>query len=160
MALFNFGKKKKPVPAPKEEKPAYRKLWTKEFTQSSTFRGYRKIKLSRYWADEVDQTINTLKKAKYDFKGRTIRLENVQSTNQYNKHKVVKVYIDDMLIGSVFSSDEQYYPMLTEYKYDKVHVRIEDSAPNDFFEGVVTAKAYLFVHYPGEAPIKISVTTE
>lgn len=156
MALFNLGKKKTTT-ALKTEKSKYKQLWSKEFTQSSSFKGFRRIRLSRYWSDEIDKTIDTLKRAKYDLKGRTIRLDHVESTGPNYKHREVKVYIDNMLIGSVFESDEIHYPMLTQYEYDKAHIRIEDSVPDQFFENVVTAKAYLFVHYPDKAPIKIKV---
>lgn len=154
-----FFKKKKtaPAPAPKQAKPKIKLIWSKELIQAPSFRGFRRIKLSRYRYRAVDKTIDTLKRAKYDLKGRTIRLDLVESTEQYNEYKEIRVYIDDMLIGSVFESDNVHYPMLTEYEFDKAHIRIEDSCPDEFIENVVTAKAYLFVHYVGEEPVKITV---
>lgn len=163
MALFNFGKKKtEPAPAPKQPKPGIKKIWSKEFPQAPSFRGFRRIRLSRYRSDAVDKTIGTLKRAKYDLKDRVVRLDLVEGKepNSVNPYKEIRVYIDDMLIGSVFESDENQFPMLTEYEYDKVHVRIEDSCPDEFIENVVTAKAFLFVHYPAEAPVKVSTRVE
>ena len=160
MALF-FGKKKKTAPAaPRQPKPTLKLIWSKEFAQSPSFRGFRRVKLSRYRHEAIDETIDTLKRAKYDLKGKTVRLDLLQSVEQFNEFREVRVYIDDMLIGSVFESDAKHFPMLTEYDYDKVHVRIEDSAPDEFFENVVTAKAFLFVHYPGNDPVTADVTVK
>lgn len=153
-----FGKKKKKTaPQPKQSNPVPILVWSKAFTQSGTFKGYRKIRLSRYRSDEVDATINGLKKIKYDLKGRTIRLDLMESVDPYNRYKEIKVFVDGYLIGSVFNSDESSFSMLTDYDYDKVHLRVEDSAPDQFYENIVTAKAFLFVHYPAEAPIKVTV---
>ncbi len=157
MSLFGKKKKPAPVPAPKQTQPKIKLIWSKEFPQAPSFRGFRRIKLSRYRYRAVDKTIDTLKRAKYDLKGRTIRLDLVESYEQYNEYKEVRVYIDDMLIGSVFESDNVHYPMLMEYEYDKACIRIEDSCPDEFIENVVTAKAYLFVHYAGEEPVKVTV---
>lgn len=153
-----FGKKKKKdAPISKQARPMAKKLWSKEFTQSSTFKGYRRIKLSRFRSDEVDATINGLKRIKYDLKGRTIRLDLYESTERFNEYKEIRVYIDGYLIGSVFNSDETQFSMLTDYEYDKVHLRVEDSAPDQFYDNIVTARAYLFVHYPAVAPVKITI---
>ena len=157
MSLFGKKKKPAPAPAPKQSKPKLKKLWSKEYVQASSFRGFRRIKLSRYRSADVDRTIDTLKRAKYDLKGRAIRLDLVESTEAHNEYKEIRVYVDDMLIGSVFESDHSQFPMLTEYEIDKACVRIEDSCPDEFIENVVTAKAFLFVHYPAEEPVKIVV---
>lgn len=159
MSLFGKKKKTAPAPAPKQAKPKIKLIWSKEFIQAPSFRGFRRIKLSRYRHEAIDETIDTLKRAKYDLKGRTVRLDLIEGTETYSAkaYREVRVYIDDMLIGSVFESDHTHYPMLTEYDFDKVHIRIEDSCPDEFIENVVTAKAYLFVHYVGEEPVKITV---
>ena len=151
-----FGKKKKAVKPAPSPKPQTKMLWSHTYPQSSTFRGYRRVKMSTYPKDEVFATIDELKRQKYRLKDRTIRLDHVES----DEYKVVNVYIDNMLIGSVFNNNEEAYSMLTDYDIDKAHIRIEDSAPDEFYEYVVTAKAFLFVHYPNEAPIKITTTVE
>ena len=153
-----FGKKKKQTaPQPKRSAPSPRLVWSRSFTQSGTFKGYRRIRLSRYRSEEVDATIDGLKRIGYDIKGRTIRLDLYESVDPYNKYKEIRVYVDGYLIGSVFDSDGQQFSMLTDYEYDKVHLRVEDSSPDKSYEHIVTAKAYLFVHYPAVAPVKITV---
>ena len=158
MALFNIGKKKKPAPKPKQAKPATKLLWSKTFPQSGSFKGFRRIRLGRYYED-IDASLQELKKSRYNMKGRTIRLDNIASTDPYNKYKVIKVYVDDKLIGNVFESDAQQYSMLTDYEYDKAHVRVEDTALDVDFDtsGIVTTKVYLFLHYPKIEPIKVTI---
>jgi len=157
-----FGKKKKKSKSTKaaEPKPTRKLLWSKTYTQSSSFKGYRKIMLSRYYSDSVDATISKLKKKKYDLAGSKIKLENIKSLDKYNNYQVVNVYINGMLIGSVFNSDKQGYEKLTKNKIDKVHLLIEDSAPDFESPYVVTAKAYLLVHFADDDPLTIDVSVE
>lgn len=153
-----FGKKKKKKTAPPAPKPKkIEKLMSLTYTQSDSFRGFRKVRLSGYYRDEIQTSLNALKEQGYDLKGCKVRLDRIRSNEQYNEYEVIKVYVSGKLIGSVFNSDEQAFSMLTDYEIDKVHVRIEDSCPDEIFENVVTARAYLFVHYPADAPIKITV---
>lgn len=157
--MLFLGKKKKKTSA-KSAKPKRETLWSLTYTQSSSFKGFRKIRLSRYYDEAVDKTIYKLKKQSYNMDNRKIRLECIQSNEQYNKYKVIQVYVDNMLIGSVFNSDKEIFSMLTDYEIDKVHVRIEDSCPDEFIDNVVTARAYLMVHYPADAPLKIDTIVE
>lgn len=146
MALFNFGKKKQePAPAPKVESEV---LWSKTFTQSDSFRGYRRIRLSRYFHEEIDKNIVYFRDRDYDLKGRTIQLTCTRFDGTRKDGCRIDVRADAKLLGTVWQSDEQQWPMLTEYDFDKVHVRIED------------AKVHLFVHYPAEAPVKVSTRVE
>lgn len=146
MALFGFGKKKAPGPAP-QPKVETKLLWSKTFPQSGTFRGYRRIKLSTYNREGVSDTLAYFKENGNNFKGRTIRLDHVMATDVYTDGPAyfINVYVDNMPIGSVFGTNEEKYPMLTEYEYDKAHIRVEDGS------------VYLFVHYPGASPIKVTV---
>lgn len=145
---------KKPAPAQDE---APKVIWTKTFTQLGTFRGYRRIRPSRYPHAVIDETVAVLEESEYNMKGREIRLDLIESKEKYNEYKVVKIFVDGMLIGSVFNSDEVQFPMLTEYEYDKVYLRIEDTWPGCTDPRIVHTKVYLFVHYPGVAPLKVEV---
>lgn len=146
MALFGIGKKKA-APAPKSEPEV---LWTKKFTQSGTFRGYRRVQLSTFKREGVSETLAYFKERNNDFKGRTIRLDHIMVPDIFTDGPayMVEVYVDDMHIGTVFGTNEHRYPMLTEYEFDKVHIKVEDGT------------VYLFVHYPAEAPIKVSTRVE
>lgn len=155
-----FMKKKKPAaPKPKQTQPKVKVIWSKEFVQSPSFRGFRKIVLNRYRHEAVDETINKMKRAKYDISNSTIRLDLVEAQESYSTktYQEVRIYIDGMFIGSVFKSDNVQFPMLTEYEFDKVHIRIEDSSPDEIIENVVTARAFLFVHYIGTEPVKVTI---
>ena len=44
--------------------------------------------------------------------------------------------------------------MLFDYEYDKVHLKVDESYHAD--GTVMGTNIYLFVHYPGEEPIKVS----
>jgi hypothetical protein len=141
MALFK--RKKKPVPAPQKQPKV---LWSRSYPQSGTFRGYRRIRLSRYFHEQIDKTIAFYKKHGYDFKGRTIQLTCTRFDANRPDGCRIDVYADGKLLGSVWQSDGEQWKLLTENEIDKAHVRIEDKAPDVESEYIVTAKAYLFVH--------------
>ena len=119
-------------------------IWRKTFRQSNTFRGYRRVRLTIYCESGVDETMKALAASGYNLSGSLIQIDHIHVYNQYNSYKFVDVYIDGMRIGCVYSSNSEYYPMLTEYDFDKVFVLVE----SDY--------VYLFVHYPGISPIKSS----
>lgn len=137
----------------RKQKPAQRpvtitsKLFLKEFTQSGTFKGYRRAKLTTYNVDHVQETLAYFAQKGYDFKGCKITLEGLAIEGIFadGLMRVVNVFVDDMLIGCVYDNPgSDRYSMLTEYEYDKVYLLVENS------------EVYLFVHYPGVAPLKVS----
>ena len=133
--------------------PDVKLLWRKTFPQASTFRGFRKVYLSRYNHEKVDKAVEYFYKlGENSIDGRTIRLDHVQSKDKHNRFKAVNIYVDDIYIGCVFNSDKERYPMLTEYEYDKVYVLIEETPYGPHRE--------FFVHYPGVAPLKTETRTE
>lgn len=145
MALFNFGKKKsKAAPANKQ---APEILWSKSYTQSGTFKGYRRIKLSRYFHEVIDENLAFFEQQGYDMKGRTIQLTCLRFDKERSDGCSINVYVDDMLVGSVWQSDERSWQMLTENKIDKAHVRIEDTWPGCTDPRIVHTNVFLFVHY-------------
>lgn len=125
-------------------------IWKKEFPQSGTFRGYRRIKLTTYKEELVSETLAHFRRKGNDFKGSTITLENIAVKDVFVDRlmKVVNVYADGFRIGCVYDGSDDRYSMLTEYEYDKVHLKVE----ND--------DVFLFVHYPVTAPLKTSYRTE
>ena len=142
MALF----KRKQKPAQKPVKITH-KLFLKEFTQSGTFRGYRRVKLTTYGIDQVQETLAHFAQSGYDFKGCTITLEGLAVEGVFVDElmRVVNVFVNDQLIGCVYDSPgSDQYSMLTEYEFDKAHLLVENGT------------VYLFVHYPGAAPLKVS----
>lgn len=170
MALINKIKKEakkqvkkavKEAVAPKTPAPAQdeapKVIWTKTFTQSGTFRGYRRIRPSRYFHEKIDKSIAYFEKSDYSMKGRTIQLTCLQ----FDKHRpdghCIDIFADGLLLGTVWQSDEEQWSMLTEYEYDKVYLKIEDTWPGCTDPRIVHTKVYLFAHYPGVAPLKVEV---
>lgn len=153
MALL-FGKKKKKAPAPSKGPEV---LWQKKFTQSGSFKGYRRIRLSRYYHEEIDKSVSYFEKRNYDLTGRTIQLICTRFDKKRKDGSRIDVRVDGKLLGTVWASDEEQWPMLTQYDYDKAYVRIEDTWLGCTDPTIVHTKVYLFVHYPDEAPIKITV---
>ena len=150
-----FSKKKKKSPAPKKETGV---LWQKEFIQSESYKGYRKIKLSRYYHEQIDKSMAYFVKHNYDMNGRAIKLTCTRFDKDRPDGCRIDVRVAGKLIGTVWQSDEQQWPMLTEYDFDAVYVRIDDTWPDCPPDShVVHTKAYLFVHYSTDAPIKITV---
>lgn len=143
MALFN--RKKKPT-APKKQQKQPEVLWSRSYPQSGSFRGYRRVRLSRYFHEQIDKTIAFYKKHGYDFKDRTIQLTCTRFDATRPDGCRIDVYADAKLLGSVWQSEDEQWKLLTEHEIDKVHVRIEDKAPDIQSEYIVTAKAFLFIH--------------
>ena len=115
MALF----RKKQIRSPEV-------LWSVSFTQSKTFKGYRRIRLTRYDRTQIEQNISLLK----DPAGRTIELQCVRLEDGH----CVNVYVDALLVGTVYEHDSEQWSLVAGHRYDSAHVR---------FDGSV---AYLFLH--------------
>ena len=155
MALL-FGKKKKKKAPIQNKGPEV--LWQKRFTQSGTYKGYRKIKLSRYYHEEIDKSMAYFAKRDYDMAGRTVQLICTRFDKMRKDGSRIDVRVDGKLLGTVWQSNDEQWSMLTEYAFDKVYVRVDDTWPDCPPDSpIVHTAAYLFVHYPDEAPIKITV---
>ena len=155
MSLLFGKKKKKKAPAPSKGPEV---LWQKEFTQSGTYKGYRRIRLSRYYHEEIDKSMAYFAKRDYDMTGRTVQLICTRFDKSRKDGRRIDVRVDGKLLGTVWQSDEEQWPMLAQYDFDKVYVRVDDTWPDCPPDSpIVHTKAYLFVHYPDEAPIKITV---
>ncbi len=128
MALFGFGKKKQPDPAPKQEHETI-VLWTKEFIQANSFRGFKRIRLTTYGEKGVADTLDYFEKQGNKFKDRVIRPEHIRVKGVFEDGDllVVNVYVDNMRIGCVYAPKD-YYKMLTENEYNKAHIRIDGDA--------------------------------
>jgi hypothetical protein len=111
-------------------------LWTKTFPQSGSFKGFRRIKLTTYGEDLVQDTLAYFAQNGYNFKGCTIKLESLSITGTFTDRllRVVNVFVDGKRIGCVYDNDAQRYALLANSEYDKVHLRVEDG------------EVYLFVH--------------
>lgn len=148
MALFNFGKKKSAPASKPEPKSVPEILWTKSFTQSGTFKGYRRINLSRYFHEEVDKSIGYFEKQGYNLKGSTVQLTCIRFDKGRDDGCRVDIYVNEKLLGTIWQSDQQAWSMLTENEIDKVHVRIEDTMPGCTDPNIVHTRVYLFIHSP------------
>ena len=118
MALFNFGKKKAPAPQQNKVEPVL--LWSKTFTQSNSFKGYRRISLSTYNREGVSDTLSYFHDLGNNFKGRTIRLDNIRIPEVFTDGDafMINVYVDNKPIGTVFGTNEQKFP-----DADRVRIR-------------------------------------
>ena len=130
MALF----RRKQKTAPANNEPVV--LWNKTFTQSGSFRGFRRIKLTTYGEDLVQDTLAYFAQSGYNFKGCTIKLESLSITGTFTDRllRVVNVFVDGKRIGCVYDNGTSQYDLLANSEYDKVHLRVEDG------------EVYLFVH--------------
>lgn len=130
MALF----RRKQKTAPAKNEPVV--LWNKTFTQSGSFKGFRRIKLTTYGEDLVQDTLAYFAQSRYNFKGCTIKLESLSITGTFTDRllRVVNVFVDGKRIGCVYDNGTSQYDLLANSEYDKVHLRVEDG------------EVYLFVH--------------
>lgn len=120
-------------------------LWRKSFRQSGSFKGYRRVRLTIYKEDGVDETLRRFASSGCDFTGCSIRLDHVHVYGRSSDYKYVDVYVDDMRIGCIYSSNAKFYPLLTEYDYDKAFIKVEDDS------------VYLFIRYTETPPDKSNV---
>ena len=117
------------------------------------FRG--RIKLSASHVDNYDQTLSYFRERDFDFKGSEILLECIKIESGSDVFYRINVYVDGRMIGRVSEASDESISMLTDYEYDKAHVKVEEFYHKD--GTVMGSNVYLFVHYPGVAPVKISV---
>lgn len=129
----------------------------REFKQSGTFKGYRRYKLTTYQEPGVAAGIDHFRvmgKRPFDIqRGLNVKLvfrevSGVLST----PYTVMEVYVDGFKVGVLYNSHSNYAVLLSE-PFDKVYVLIEETVR----DGV---EVYLFAHYPGGAPVKVSTYVE
>lgn len=105
-------------------------LWNKTFTQSKSFKGFRRQQLTTYKEPGVEDTLSAWAKKDYNFAGATIQLQCMQLESS----QVINVYVDGQRIGCRYSS-HAFYADLAGREYDAVHLRVDGD------------DVYLFVHY-------------
>ena len=125
-------------------------LFKREFAQASSFRGFRRIKLSTARVNNFDQTLAFFRDNGFDFKGCTVVLECIKEIVADQTYLTVNVYVNGHLIGFIGPAATNSILMLTEYEYDKVYVKVDEFKRPD--GSIMGDNVYLFVHYPGEAP--------
>ena len=123
--MLFFGKKKK------GNKTVH---FTKTFTQSESFKGFKRNKLTTYKEYGVGDTLAYFEKNGYNFEGCQIRLEYATVVGEHNTFDVVNVYVDDMRIGCRYGGHSQF-DRLAVPNYDAAHIKVE----ND--------EVLLFLHY-------------
>ena len=126
-----FGKKKKSTPKPKIKKTVHA---SKSFTQSESFKGFKRHKLTTYKEFEVADTLFYFKSSGYNFDGCEIKIEYATIKADMNVFDAVNVYVNGMRIGCRYTSHSKFED-LARMDYDKVHLMVEDG------------EVYLFVHY-------------
>lgn len=119
-------------------------LFRKSFTQSESFKGFRRVKLTTHKEKDVPEALAYFAKSDFDFRQRTITVECKSVPDAYTTGpmKVVNVYVDGKRIGCVYGSVESRYSMLAEYDYDQAHIKVDDG------------DVYLYVHYTDGGPLK------
>lgn len=161
MSLF---KRKKNVAPQKRDvvieiaEPRTSVSFSKEFAQSGSFRGFRRIQLRHIDVEGCSETLDAHRPDDFKFKGSTILVEGIETSFGDETSRLVNVYVDGSIIGCVKSWMDKELDMLFDYEYDKVHLRVEEPRYAD--GSPMGANIYLFVRYPGEAPIKTDYRTE
>ncbi len=159
MALFNFGKKKAaPKPQLSEERIIPKKdiVSVQTFTQSKSFRGFRRIKISTYNLDGVEKNLAYFRERGFDFANSAVQVMVVKANNE--EGKCLRIVVDGKFIGNVYknSSNSEAFEMAVAKKLDKVYVLIEDVILDDGkYYGTET---YILLHWPNIGPkVKVSV---
>lgn len=116
-------------------------VYRREFLQSSSFRGFKRIKLSYSGVPSYDQTIGYFRKNGFDFKDNSVIVECINVDREYN---YVNVYVDGRMIGCVGAASD-HVGDLSSRDFDKIHVKVEEVLRPD--GSVMGDNVYLFVHY-------------
>lgn len=116
---------------------------TMKFSQPSSFRGFRKYRLTIYKEPGVNEGIehfrnNNVKEHFEIKKGTPICLV----LKEANSFKVMEVYVDNHKVGVIYNSREQYSEILSK-PFDNVYIRIEEMEP-PYIPGI---DVYMFIHY-------------
>ena len=116
-------------------------VYRREFLQSSSFRGFKRIKLSYSGVPSYDQTISFFRSKGFDFNRCSVIVECVGVERDYN---YVNVYVDGKMIGRVGAASNHIDDLSTR-DFDKVHVMVEEVLRPD--GSIMGDNVYLFVHY-------------
>ena len=161
MALFNFGKKKEPVPAPepipldyKTPKKDIKSVHT--FTQAKGFKGFRRIRLSMGTSNVVWNNIEYFRGNGFDLANSAVQVQVVKS--DIDPGVQLKVLVDGRFLGNIYRSNKnaEAFDAVADKKVDKVYVKIEDTVIDGKYYGTET---FLMVHWSNMGP-KINVTVE
>ena len=120
----------------------------------TSVRGFRRLQLRHIDVDGCEDTLSAFRPVGFNFKGCTIIVEGIEVISNGSTYRMVDVYVDGSRIGQVKSTMANELSMLFDYEYDKVHLKVDESYHAD--GTVMGTNIYLFVHYPGEEPIKVS----
>ena len=160
MALFNFGKKKKsdPVPELTDERIIPKKdiLSVQTFTQSKTFRGYRRVRISTNGLDGVEKNQIYFRERGFDFTNSAVQLMTVKANNDFGK--CLRIVVDGRFLGNIYRSgaNDEAFDKVLDKAVDKVYVKLEDTIIDGQYYGT---ESYIMMHWPGIAP-KLKVTVE
>ena len=126
-----FGKKKPAQPL------------SLSFPQAEHFRGFKKYKIASYGFDDAEHNLDALKTVK--LKGNMITLKLIKCKNNSD---AFLVYVDDLVIGTIFFSNGNYPELLNGFRTNQIcglYVKLVtfDDVPN------YRPDAYLLVKYGG-----------
>ena len=121
----------------------------REFSQSGTFKGYKRYRLTTYQvpgiADGIEHFRVSGQRRPFDIKrGSQIRLICKEVSGlRANPFGVLEVYVDNNKVGVLYDSNAQYGDLFAE-PFDKVYILIEETTGcGSAFDGI---EVYLFVH--------------
>ena len=120
----------------------------REFIQSSSFRGFRRYKLTIFEQPGVAEGIEHFRDTK-DPERFIIEKEAPISLmiKDGGSYKLMEVYVDNHKVGVLYSSRDQYDEILSN-PFDKVYVRIDYPETIIHKDGIEYRPiVYLFVHY-------------
>ena len=149
--LKKILKQKEPEPVFSQERAIPKKdiRSVQTFTNSKSFKGFRKAKLNEYGLDGIDLNHDYFyKTSKFDFTNSAVQLMVVKANN--NEGKCIRVVVDGRFMGNVYrSKDADLFDNIVNKKVDKVHFHVEYAED----KGKLLASAgALLVHWPNMGP--------
>ncbi len=148
-----FGKKKKkkePAPAP-EPIPLDYKTPKKDiksvhsFTQSDSFDGFRRVRISMGTSDVVENNLDYFRNNGCDFTNSKVEVLVIKSDMEPGVQ--LKIMVDGRFMGNIYrsKSNAEAFDAVTEKKVDKVYVKIEDTVLDGKYYG---SECFVMVHWP------------
>lgn len=124
---------------------------TQTFTQSKSFKGFRREKLSTFGLDGVELNHKYFREQyNDDFTNSAIQLMVVKARN--DEGKCVRVVVDGRFMGNLYRSERtaESFDMIVAKKIDKAHFRVETAYYAD--GSLMGYNTYIMVHWPGIGP--------
>jgi len=115
------------------------------FTQSRSFKGFRRERITTHNLDGVEKNTLYFKARDYDFTNSAIQLMVVKANT--DEGICIRIVVDGRFMGNMYRNERnaETFDNIVARNIDKAHFRIEEATGSSTISN-------LFVHWPGIGP--------